>query len=70
MNTKEIKEFSFLGTAKVDGEYVAYLKNGNIRGTYRKDDQLKDYTIKQIDPSKVVLTNGAQIVTLKRGVVN
>lgn len=67
MANQELKRYKFLGVAKVNDEYVAYLKNGAVKGTFRKDDKLKDYTITEIGPDQVVLSNGNQTITLKRG---
>ncbi len=65
--TNEMRQYKFLGVAKVNNEYVAYLKNGAVKGTFRKDDKVKDYTITEIGPNQVTLSNGDQTVTLKRG---
>lgn len=67
IGNQELKRYKFLGVAKVNNEYVAYLKSGAVKGTFRKDDKLKDYTITEIGPDEVVLSNGDQTITLKRG---
>lgn len=67
IGNQDLKRYKFLGVAKVNDEYVAYLKNGAVKGTFRKDDKLKDYTITDIGPDQVVLSNGDQTITLKRG---
>lgn len=67
IGNQDLKRYKFLGVAKVNDEYVAYLKNGATKGTFRKDDKLKDYTITEIGPDQVVLSNGDQTITLKRG---
>ena len=64
---QDLKRFKFLGVFKENDEYVAFLKNGKKKGTYRKDDKVKDFTITKIGPNEVILTNGEQTVTLKRG---
>lgn len=64
---QDLKRFKFLGVFKENDEYVAFLKNGQKKGTYRKDDKVKDFTITKIGPNEVILTNGEQTVTLKRG---
>ncbi|MCA9394386.1 MAG: hypothetical protein KC900_09305 [Candidatus Omnitrophica bacterium] len=64
---QDLKRFKFLGVFKENDEYVAFLKSGQDKGTYRKDDKLKDFTITKIGPDEVILTNGEQTVTLKRG---
>ncbi|MBZ0166686.1 MAG: hypothetical protein K8I00_07745 [Candidatus Omnitrophica bacterium] len=64
---QDLKRFRFLGVFKENDEYVAFLKSGQDKGTYRKDDKVKDFTITKIGPEEVILTNGEQTVTLKRG---
>lgn len=64
---QDLQRFKFLGVFKENDEYVAFLKNGQDKGTYRKDDKLKDFTVTKIGPDEVILTNGEQTVTLKRG---
>lgn len=67
LDNQEMQQYRFLGVARVDNEYVAYLKNGPVKGTYRKDDKVKDFTITEIGPDEVILFNGDQTITLKRG---
>ena len=64
---QDLQRFKFLGVFKENDEYVAFLKSGQKKGTYRKDDKLKDFTVTKIGPDEVILTNGEQTVTLKRG---
>ncbi|MBU0468264.1 MAG: hypothetical protein KKF78_00385 [Candidatus Omnitrophica bacterium] len=67
MNTSDVKSFRFLGVSKDNGEYVAFLKNGSERGAFRLQDKLSGYTIKKIQNDTVILSNGSQIIKLKRG---
>ena len=66
-DTTEIQGYQFMGVARLNDDFVAFLKGDKKRGTFRKDDMIKDYTIKEIREDRIVLSNGVQTVTLKRG---
>lgn len=68
MDTHGVSDMKLLGVAKINEEFIAYLKGNTSKGTYRINDKINDYTIMEINNEKVVLNNGAQIVILKRGV--
>jgi len=67
IDTYEMMGFRFLGVARVAGHYVAFLKSSIERGTYKIDDVINDFTIKNILSDRVILSNGEQTITLKRG---
>jgi hypothetical protein len=66
-DTTEIQGYQFVGVARLNNDFVAFLKGDKKKGTFRKDDMIKDYTIKDIQEDRIVLSNGVQTVTLKRG---
>jgi len=68
MDTHNVRDMKLLGVAKINDEFIAFLKGNTNKGTYRINDKINDYTITEINNDKVVLNNGAQIVILKRGV--
>jgi len=66
-DASSIKDFKFVGVVKVNNEYLALLKKGNERGIFRKNDKVKNFTVTRIKDDRVILSNGIQTITLKRG---
>ncbi len=64
---EQLERYKFMGVTKSDDEYVAFIKDGAKRGTYRKNDMLNEFKIVDIGPQEVLLLNGEKTFTLKRG---
>lgn len=58
---------NFLGVTVVEGEYVALIVSDKAKGAFRVDDYIKDFKVESIQSNRVVLSNGSQLLTLKRG---
>ena len=65
--TEDVRNFKFKGVSKIGDQYIAFLQNGSKKGAFRLQDTIGEYVIKKIDADSVVLSNGVQEVTLKRG---
>lgn len=60
----------FLGVIKSDNQYLALLKSNAKKGIYRINDKIASFTIEAIQNDKVILNDGIQTITLKRGTIN
>lgn len=63
---REIKKYKFEGVAKMGEEYIAFLQSGKNKGAFRIKDDVIGFKIKNINENEITLTNGEEIVTLRR----
>lgn len=51
----------------IEDEFRALIMSPTGRGVYRLGEKIEDYEINEITAEQVILSNGVQTVTLKRG---
>jgi len=65
--TPDFADWQVVGIIKSEDQYTVLLKNKKGRGVYRVNDKIQNFTIVSIDENQVVLSNGKNKVTMKRG---
>ncbi len=63
----ELKNVKILGVTKINDEFRALLNVNDKKGVYKVDDMVDQYKITEIMKDQIMLSNGSQTITLKRG---
>jgi hypothetical protein len=63
-----LADVSFLGTVKVNNQYLALVAHNKGKDVYQIQSQIRNFTITAIEENEITLTNGTKEIKMKRGV--
>jgi hypothetical protein len=65
-NVDNLEDVHFLGTVKVNDQYLALVANNKGKDVYKLQNQIRNFTITEIGENEITLTNGTKEIKMKR----